>query len=160
MVHYSCRIPTLCKRLHEGRLVLPWTTWKVVRPPANLIICASPKVWWNPTPVSRNGAKLRCETDHFFIFLLGTTIPKSLILFRERTSRFSLQLAHPMSLDSMFKTVGRPFEKKLTDWAKVLNKTLTQFYLDSGRVFNPDDWLGRNPYHEASFDDQEEWMNK
>ncbi|KAJ5483816.1 hypothetical protein N7539_006016 [Penicillium diatomitis] len=40
-----------------------------------------------------------------------------------------------------------------------LNKMLTQFYLHYRRVFNPDDWLGRHPYHEASFDDQEEWMN-
>ncbi|KAJ5251462.1 hypothetical protein N7489_001872 [Penicillium chrysogenum] len=70
----------------------------------------------------------------------GTVIPKSLILFREHTSRFSLQPAHPMSLDT-------------------LNKTLSQFYLDFGRVFNPDAWLDMNPYHGAFSDHEEEWMN-
>ncbi|KAJ5238275.1 hypothetical protein N7468_002894 [Penicillium chermesinum] len=78
---------------------------------------------------------------HYLCIPKGTSIPDSLTLFRERTSRFSLQPAHPMSLDS-------------------LNKTLTRFYLDAGLVFKPDDWLGRNPYHEASFDDKEEWMSK
>ncbi|KAJ6132043.1 hypothetical protein N7471_007258 [Penicillium samsonianum] len=77
---------------------------------------------------------------HYLCIPKGTTIPKSLILFRERTSRFSLQPAHPMSLEG-------------------LNKTLTHFYLDFGRTFNPDSWLDRNPYHEAFSDYEEEWMN-
>ncbi|KAL3474186.1 hypothetical protein BJX99DRAFT_232040 [Aspergillus californicus] len=78
---------------------------------------------------------------HYLCIAKGTPIPRSLTLFRERTSLFSLQPAHTMPLDS-------------------LNKTLTQFYRDHGRVLNPDDWLDRNPYHKAIMDDQEEWMNK
>ncbi|KAJ5360720.1 hypothetical protein N7517_009911 [Penicillium concentricum] len=75
---------------------------------------------------------------HYLCMPQGTAIPKSLILFRERTSRFSLQPAHPISLDD-------------------LNKILTHFYLEFGRTFNPDAWLEMN-YHEAFVDDQEEWM--
>ncbi|KAJ5576434.1 hypothetical protein N7535_003360 [Penicillium sp. DV-2018c] len=77
---------------------------------------------------------------HYLCIPKGTNIPKSLILYRERTSRFSLQPAHPMSLDN-------------------LNKELTEFYLDFGRVLDADEWLDRNPYNEAYFDDQEDWMN-
>jgi hypothetical protein len=57
---------------------------------------------------------------------------------------------------------GSPWEKKkkkLTYGKKALNKTLSQFYLDFGRVFNPDAWLDMNPYHEAFSDHEEEWMN-
>ncbi|PKY09115.1 hypothetical protein P168DRAFT_301688 [Aspergillus campestris IBT 28561] len=78
---------------------------------------------------------------HPTITIDGTNIPKSLNLLRERESRFSLQPARPMSLDS-------------------LNQELTRFYLESGRMFTPDDWLGRNPYHEAFFDHLEEWMER
>lgn len=42
---------------------------------------------------------------------------------------------------------------------KGLNKTLTRFYRDHGRFLDPDDWLEKNPYHEAFFDDKEDWMN-
>ncbi|KAJ5958251.1 uncharacterized protein N7479_005401 [Penicillium vulpinum] len=77
---------------------------------------------------------------HYLCMPQGTSIPNSLILFREHTSRFSLQPAHPMSLDR-------------------LNKTLTRFYFHFGRTFNPDAWLDRNPYDEAFLDNQEEWMN-
>lgn len=49
-------------------------------------------------------------------------------------------------------------EDLVTD--KGLNHELTRFYLESGRVFTPDDWLGRNPYHEAFFDHLEEWMER
>ncbi|KAJ5851194.1 hypothetical protein N7455_011050 [Penicillium solitum] len=77
---------------------------------------------------------------HYLCIPKGTAIPKSLILFREHTSRFSLQPARAMSLDS-------------------LNSTLTRFYLEFGRTFNPDAWLERNPYHDAFSDDEEEWMN-
>ncbi|RAL09436.1 uncharacterized protein BO97DRAFT_351962 [Aspergillus homomorphus CBS 101889] len=89
--------------------------------------------------IVESGQSITAE-PHYLCIPKGTPIPESLTLFRERTSRFSLQPARPMSLD-------------------ILNKTLTQFYFDYGRIFNPDDWLGRHPYHEASFDDQEEWMN-
>ncbi|KAJ5836891.1 hypothetical protein N7447_002917 [Penicillium robsamsonii] len=75
---------------------------------------------------------------HYLSMPKGTAIPKSLILFRERTSRFSLRPAHPMSLDDV-------------------NTTLTHFYLEFGRTFNPDAWLEMNVYHEAFVDDQE-WM--
>ncbi|CRL25705.1 unnamed protein product [Penicillium camemberti] len=40
-----------------------------------------------------------------------------------------------------------------------LNSTLTRFYLEFGRTFNPDAWLERNPYHDAFSDDEEEWMD-
>jgi hypothetical protein len=50
-------------------------------------------------------------------------------------------------------------KKKLTYGKKALNKILSQFYLDFGRVFNPDAWLDMNPYHEAFSDHEEEWMN-
>ncbi|KAJ5165428.1 uncharacterized protein N7500_007258 [Penicillium coprophilum] len=76
---------------------------------------------------------------HYLCIPKGTVIPKSLVLFRERTSRFSLQPVHPMLLDS-------------------LNDTLTHFYLEFGRTFNPDAWLEMNPYDEAFVDDQEQWM--
>ncbi|KAJ5517942.1 hypothetical protein N7453_000364 [Penicillium expansum] len=77
---------------------------------------------------------------HYLYIPKGTAIPNSLVLFREHTSRFSLQPAHPMPLDS-------------------LNNTLSRFYLEFGRTFNPDAWLDRNPYHDAFSDDEEEWMN-
>ncbi|KAJ5181103.1 hypothetical protein N7491_000658 [Penicillium cf. griseofulvum] len=77
---------------------------------------------------------------HYLCIPKGTTIPNSLVLFREHTSRFSLQPAYPMSLDS-------------------LNRFLTHYYLEFGRTFNPDAWLERNPYHDAFADDQEEWMH-
>ncbi|KAJ5602623.1 hypothetical protein N7537_005579 [Penicillium hordei] len=77
---------------------------------------------------------------HYLCIPKGTTIPNSLILFREHTSRFSLQPAHAMSLDSF-------------------NSLLTRFYLEFGRTFNPDAWLERNPYHDAFSDEEEEWMD-
>ncbi|KAJ5512251.1 hypothetical protein N7463_001803 [Penicillium fimorum] len=94
---------------------------------------------------------------HYLSIPKGTTISKSLILFRERTSRFSLQPAHPMSLDDMLK-IKYPREKEFLTCSKDLNSTLTHFYLEFGRTFNPDAWLEMNPYHEAFVDDQEEWM--
>ncbi|BDD57850.1 hypothetical protein MAP00_003178 [Monascus purpureus] len=71
----------------------------------------------------------------------GTVIPDSLLLYRERDSRFLLQPSRPMSLMD-------------------LNKTLTDFYIKSGTILDPDGWLEKHPYHEAYFDDSEEWMNK
>ena len=60
-----------------------------------------------------------------------------------------------MSLDSMSNKV--PLRDRIAD-RKDLNKTLTQFYLDHGRFIDPEDWFDRYPYHEAFFDDKEEWM--
>ena len=54
---------------------------------------------------------------------------------------------------------GRPWQKKKLTYSEALNKTLSHFYLDFGRVFNPDAWLDMNPYHGAFSDHEEEWMN-
>lgn len=49
--------------------------------------------------------------------------------------------------------------KELLTCSQGLNSTLTRFYLEFGRTFNPDAWLERNPYHDAFSDDEEEWMD-
>lgn len=64
-----------------------------------------------------------------------------------------------MSLDSMGQDKFFKREKELLTCSKGLNSTLTRFYLEFGRTFNPDAWLERNPYHDAFSDDEEEWMN-
>lgn len=80
-------------------------------------------------------------SPHLLCISKGTVIPDSLLLYRERDSRFLLQPSRPMSLMD-------------------LNKTLTDFYIKSGTILDPDGWLEKHPYHEAYFDDSEEWMNK
>ncbi|PWY73820.1 hypothetical protein BO94DRAFT_524772 [Aspergillus sclerotioniger CBS 115572] len=70
----------------------------------------------------------------------GTAIPKSLTLYRERDSRFTLQPSYPMTLQA-------------------LNEALTNFYTKSCSSTPPEDWLEKNPYHEAFFDNKEEWMD-
>ncbi|TFK50771.1 hypothetical protein OE88DRAFT_1645067 [Heliocybe sulcata] len=80
-------------------------------------------------------------SPHLLCINKGTAIPDNLLLYRERDSRFLLQPSRPMSLTA-------------------LNQTLTDFYMKSGIMFNPDKWLQENPYHEALFDDSEEWMSK
>lgn len=72
---------------------------------------------------------------------LGTTIPSGLTLYRERDSRFTLQPSSPMTLVA-------------------LNETLTDFYTKSCTFMDPDEWLESHPYHEAFFDDSEEWMDR
>ncbi|KAL2810498.1 hypothetical protein BJX63DRAFT_423087 [Aspergillus granulosus] len=62
----------------------------------------------------------------------GTAIPKPLTLYRERDSRFTLQPSCPMTLQA-------------------LNATLTEFYAASCSSASPEEWLGKNPYHEAFF---------
>lgn len=78
-------------------------------------------------------------SPHYLCITKGTAIPKSLTLFRERDSRFTLQPLHPMSL-------------------AVLNETLTDFYTKSGAMIPPEEWLAKNPYSEAFFDNSEVWM--
>ncbi|KAJ5580251.1 uncharacterized protein N7459_006236 [Penicillium hispanicum] len=78
---------------------------------------------------------------HYLCIPKGTTLPPSLTLYREYASRFTLQPSLPMSLDA-------------------LNQTLTQFYRESGCVISAPDWLDKNPYSEAGFDDEEGWMEK
>ncbi|KKK13673.1 hypothetical protein P175DRAFT_0473722 [Aspergillus ochraceoroseus IBT 24754] len=70
----------------------------------------------------------------------GTAIPKSLTLYRERDSRFTLQPSQPMTLQA-------------------LNETLTDFYSKFSTSTPPGEWLDKNPYHEAFFDNSEEWMD-
>ena len=41
-----------------------------------------------------------------------------------------------------------------------LNNTLTAFYFKTGHLTAPEEWLDKNTYSEASFDDSEDWMNK
>jgi hypothetical protein len=41
----------------------------------------------------------------------------------------------------------------------VLNETLTAFYFKAGHLTTPEEWLDKNPYSEASFDDSEDWVN-
>lgn len=78
---------------------------------------------------------------HYLEIPKETPIPKSLTLFRERASRFSLQPSYPMSLAE-------------------LNEALTEFYMKAGHITTSDEWLDKNPYHEALFDNSEEWMSK
>ncbi|QSS49000.1 hypothetical protein I7I53_09236 [Histoplasma capsulatum var. duboisii H88] len=73
--------------------------------------------------------------------LKGTRIPSDLTLYRERASRFSLQPSKPMPLAA-------------------LNEILSEFYLNYGTTIPPDEWLENNPYHEAQFDDSDDWMGK
>jgi hypothetical protein len=40
-----------------------------------------------------------------------------------------------------------------------LNLALTNFYLESGHITTPEEWLDKNPYSEANFDGSEDWMN-
>ncbi|EGN96488.1 hypothetical protein SERLA73DRAFT_76443 [Serpula lacrymans var. lacrymans S7.3] len=77
---------------------------------------------------------------HYLRISKGTAVPVSLTFDRERGARFTLQPSHSMSL-------------------AVLNETLTKFYAKAGVMVSPEEWLGKNPYHEASFDHTEEWMN-
>lgn len=63
-----------------------------------------------------------------------------------------------MSLTGTFRSLHQ--SRHSTNIPAALNKTLTDFYIKSGIMFDPDEWLKKNPYHEASFDDSEEWMNK
>ncbi|OSX59829.1 hypothetical protein POSPLADRAFT_1048298 [Postia placenta MAD-698-R-SB12] len=81
------------------------------------------------------------ENPHLLCIHKGTELPDTLLLHRERDSRFSLQPSHPMPLTA-------------------LNKTLTEFYIKNGIMLDPDKWLEKNPYHEASFDNSAEWMNE
>ncbi|EGC42809.1 conserved hypothetical protein [Histoplasma capsulatum var. duboisii H88] len=41
-----------------------------------------------------------------------------------------------------------------------LNEILSEFYLNYGTTIPPDEWLENNPYHEAQFDDSDDWMGK
>ncbi|KAI9836231.1 MAG: hypothetical protein M1819_001568 [Sarea resinae] len=61
-----------------------------------------------------------------------------------------------MSPDSGF---NHAESKEASLTSKGLNKTLTRFYLESGRVSTAEDWFDKNPYDEALSDDQEEWMD-
>ncbi|EFW14987.1 hypothetical protein D8B26_000377 [Coccidioides posadasii str. Silveira] len=78
---------------------------------------------------------------HYLCIPQGTSIPNVLTLFREQASRFSLQPSYPMTLAA-------------------LNEALTKFYSESGHVIAAEEWLDKNPYHEAGFDDSEDWMSK
>ncbi|EER42716.1 conserved hypothetical protein [Histoplasma capsulatum H143] len=41
-----------------------------------------------------------------------------------------------------------------------LNEILSEFYLNYGTTIPPDEWLENNPYHEAQFDDSDDWMGE
>ncbi|KAJ6021044.1 hypothetical protein N7540_006548 [Penicillium herquei] len=77
---------------------------------------------------------------HYLCIPKGTLIPESLILYRDVQAFFSLQPMQPMSLN-------------------ILNETLSRFYLDHGRFLDAEEWLGGHHYHEAFFDDKEDWMD-
>ncbi|KAI1946953.1 hypothetical protein LOZ39_004894 [Ophidiomyces ophidiicola] len=70
---------------------------------------------------------------------IGTPIPPSLALVRERSARFSLQPAQPVSLSA-------------------LNAHLTAFYAECGVVTPAGEWMEKNAYDEAFDDDAEDWM--
>ncbi|PWY91855.1 hypothetical protein BO94DRAFT_555030 [Aspergillus sclerotioniger CBS 115572] len=69
-----------------------------------------------------------------------TVILKSLTLYQERDSRFTLQPSHPMTLQA-------------------LNEALANFYTTSCSSTPPEEWLEKNPYNEAFFDNSEGWMD-
>jgi hypothetical protein len=61
-----------------------------------------------------------------------------------------------MSLYSMFNMTKKGI---LANW-KVLNKTLTRFYRDPGRVYSVDDWYDRIPFDAAFREDGKEWIKE
>ncbi|MCJ1268034.1 hypothetical protein MMC22_007920 [Lobaria immixta] len=71
----------------------------------------------------------------------GTSIPSSLILFREHRAYFSLQPSHPMSLND-------------------LNNALTEFYFRFGIITSAGEWLAKHAYSEAFDDSKEDWMHQ
>lgn len=78
---------------------------------------------------------------HYLCLPNGTSIPSSLILFRERRAFFSLQPSHPMSLND-------------------LNKALTEFYFRFGITTSAGEWLAKHAYSEAFDDSKEDWMHQ
>ncbi|KAA8645050.1 uncharacterized protein ATNIH1004_009261 [Aspergillus tanneri] len=70
----------------------------------------------------------------------GTEIPESLVLFREDSSRFSLQPSRPLLLDDF-------------------NNILDEFYSTSAILTNAADWMETHEYHNAFADNAEEvWI--
>ncbi|KAL2859977.1 uncharacterized protein BJX67DRAFT_335529 [Aspergillus lucknowensis] len=84
-----------------------------------------------------NGQPVACPL--YLSISKGTAIPKTLTLYRERDSRFTLQPSYPMTLQA-------------------LNEALNCFYATSCSSTPPEEWLKRNPYNEAYFDNSEDWM--
>jgi hypothetical protein len=51
-------------------------------------------------------------------------------------------------------------EKPVTNSRIGLNEALAKFYVESGQVIDAEEWLQKNPYHKAGFDDSEDWTSK
>ncbi|KAL9109378.1 MAG: hypothetical protein Q9187_008175 [Circinaria calcarea] len=72
----------------------------------------------------------------------GTSIPSSLVLFREYSARFSIQPSYPRPLRS-------------------LNDTLSDFYSRYAVATKAEEWMVNNEYHMAIADDAtESWMSQ
>ncbi|KAF9820194.1 hypothetical protein IEO21_01627 [Rhodonia placenta] len=69
---------------------------------------------------------------HLLCIRKGTKLPHSLVLYREKYSRFSLQPSRPMPLIA-------------------LNKTLTEFYKKKGKMLDIDKWLEENSFFQSIF---------
>lgn len=62
-----------------------------------------------------------------------------------------------MTLQGMF-PIQNGLYTNVANYA-ALNEALTNFYATSCSSTPPEEWLEKNPYNEAFFDNSEEWMD-
>lgn len=82
----------------------------------------------------------------------GTTIPRTLVLLREHTSRFSLQPSGPTALDGM--SLSNALLHLLT-MLLALNNILDEFYLKYAEKQTAEEWLDNHDFASAVADDAE-----